>query len=197
MDRRRNSHAPLVTLPLAWKTHEWKDVPGQTTLGFHRTALHLKPHHSSSAMGGHSRHHTSGHGQDQQALADHGCCHRPRPSDRASFAAELGPIAGAIGRALLYMTIVHLARKSLKPEITMTPHKGIMESLALALAVGLPLFATDQLLIQIALLPLLRLPVLLAVFTTSYLILSRYCLSPEVILMRFHSQLFALPARLT
>ncbi len=90
-----------------------------------------------------------------------------------SFATDLGPVAGAIGRALLYVTVVYLARKSLKAEITITPHKGIMASLTLALAVGLPLFATDQLLIQISLLPLLRLPVLLAVFTTSYLILSR------------------------
>ena len=90
-----------------------------------------------------------------------------------SLATDLGPVAGAIGRALLYLTVVYLARKSLKAEITMASHEGIMEGLGLALGVGLPLFATDQLLIQLSLLPLLRLPVLLAVFTTGYLILSR------------------------
>jgi len=90
-----------------------------------------------------------------------------------SLATDLGAIAGAIGRALFYVTVVYLARKSLKPEITTIPHEGIMESLALALGVGLPLFATDQLLIRISLLPLFRLPALLAVFTTSYLIFSR------------------------
>ena len=89
------------------------------------------------------------------------------------FATNLGPVAGAIGRAFLYVTVVYLAWKSLKPEIATIPHDGIMASLALALGVGLPLFTTDQLLIQLSLLPLFRLPALLAVFTISYLILSR------------------------
>ena len=89
-------------------------------------------------------------------------------------ARALGPTAGALGRALLYLTTVLLAYRILRPTVRVSPTRGFRKAAALAIGVGLPLLAADQFLIQFSnVTALFRLPVLLAVFTASFLVVSR------------------------
>ncbi len=86
----------------------------------------------------------------------------------------LGPLAGALGRALLYITSVYLAQRALRGEISVQAHSGTRPALALALGVSLPLLATDQLLISyFGLRAIFRLPILLGVFSGSFLAVAR------------------------
>ena len=60
-------------------------------------------------------------------------------------ALPLGTLAGALGRALLSLLIVLLARRSLHREISTHVNSAISKALPLAAGVALPLFVLDQL----------------------------------------------------
>jgi O-antigen/teichoic acid export membrane protein len=90
------------------------------------------------------------------------------------FAPVLTTTAGAIGRTLLYGSTVYLSYRVLRSEVRTQPFQGFPKALALALGVGLPMFVANQVFIDyLPLRPLLRLPVLLAVFGGLYLGISR------------------------
>ncbi len=91
----------------------------------------------------------------------------------SSMARLLGPTAGALGRALLYATTVLLSQRILSPTVRVSPFRGFRKATMLAVGVGLPLFAIDQVLIVFSVSAVLRLPVSLAVFTASFLAVSR------------------------
>ncbi len=86
----------------------------------------------------------------------------------------LGPTAGALGRGLLYFTTVLLCYRALRSTVHINPISGIREASLLAAGVGLPLLVVDQVLAQVTgVTALLRLPVLLVVFTGSFLAVGR------------------------
>ncbi len=91
----------------------------------------------------------------------------------STMARLLGPTAGASGRALLYATTVLLSQRILRPAVKVSPFRGFRKATMLAVSVGLPLFAMDQILITLNVTALLRLPVLLAVFLGSFVAVSR------------------------
>lgn len=92
----------------------------------------------------------------------------------ALTARMLGPAAGALGRALLYATTVLLSHRFLRPIVHVQAFSGFRHATILALGVGVPLFLTDQLLTSLlSFTSVLRLPVLLAVFATAFLSVSR------------------------
>ncbi len=92
----------------------------------------------------------------------------------ALVARTLGPTAGALGRGLLYLTMVLLSYKTLRPEVHVSPARGFQKATILGLGVSIPLFLIDQALTRIiGLTALLHLPILLLVFTISFLAVSR------------------------
>lgn len=92
----------------------------------------------------------------------------------ALTARMLGPTAGALGRALLYVTAVALSHRFLRPIVHVQAFTGFRHATIIALGVGASLFLTDQLLTSfLNMTALLRLPVLLAVFATAFLSVSR------------------------
>lgn len=115
----------------------------------------------------------------------------------AWFAAPiLGTTAGAIGRALLYGSTVYMSYMVLLPNIKTQPFKGFVKALTLACGVGLPLFIANQLFISFTIIrPLLRLPVLVAIFVGGFLAISRqarvfragdFALLKDVLPHRYH-----------
>jgi O-antigen/teichoic acid export membrane protein len=92
----------------------------------------------------------------------------------ALTARMLGPAAGALGRALLYTTSVVMSHRFLRPIAHAQPFSGFRHATLLALGVGVPLLLADQLLTSLlSFTAILRLPVLLAVFTAAFLSVSR------------------------
>jgi O-antigen/teichoic acid export membrane protein len=90
------------------------------------------------------------------------------------FAPVLTTTAGAIGRTLLYVSTVYLSYRVLRKETKAQPFHGFLKALALALGVGVPMFVANQVFIDyLPLRPLLRLPILLAIFGGFYLGISR------------------------
>ncbi len=86
----------------------------------------------------------------------------------------LGTTAGAIGRALLYGSTVYLAYRALLPEVKTQPFNGFAKAGILALGVALPLFVTNQLFLAYTMVrPLVKLPVLLAIFVGAFVGVSR------------------------
>jgi len=86
----------------------------------------------------------------------------------------LGTTAGAIGRTLLYASTVYLSYRVLLPEVRTHPFQGFAKALILALGVGVPLFVTNELFLTYTTVrPLLKLPILLAIFAGAFLALSR------------------------
>ncbi len=86
----------------------------------------------------------------------------------------IGTTAGAIGRTLLYGSTVYLSYKALLPEVKTHPFQGFVKAFALALGVAIPLFVTNELFLTYTTVrPLLKLPILLAVFAGAFLALSR------------------------
>src|SRR6266699_1221574 len=86
----------------------------------------------------------------------------------------LGTTAGAIGRALLAVTVVFLAWVSLRAILRTTVTKGLSKALILALFSAGPLIFVDNFLtFSFRLPPILRLPVLLAIFATCFVMTSR------------------------
>lgn len=111
----------------------------------------------------------------------------------------LGTTAGAIGRALLYGSTVYLSYRVLLPNIKTQPFGGFAKALTLALGGGVPLFVTNQLLMSYTTIrPLLRLPVLLAIFAGTFLAVSRqfrvfkpgdFAILKDVLPRRYHAYL--------
>jgi len=92
----------------------------------------------------------------------------------ALLAKTLGTTAGAIGRVILGLSIFFLAYRSLRPAVDVPVGHGLFKAVLLAIGTSIPLLVTDQVMVQrLTLGPLLRLPVILAVFATSFLIISR------------------------
>jgi O-antigen/teichoic acid export membrane protein len=86
----------------------------------------------------------------------------------------LGTIAGAIGRALLAVTAAFLAWVSLRSILHTPVTKGLWKALLLALFSAGPLIFVDNFLtFSFHLPPILRLPMLLAIFATCFVITSR------------------------
>ncbi len=90
------------------------------------------------------------------------------------FGRTLGTTAGAIGRAILAITTLLLAVKALRKKLDVPIRRGLSKALLLALGISIPLALADQLLTHtIPIQPLLRLPILLTLFTASLSLLSR------------------------
>jgi O-antigen/teichoic acid export membrane protein len=115
------------------------------------------------------------------------------------LAPPLGTLAGAIGRALLYSSTVYLSYRILRPTMKTRPLSGFGKAVLLALGVGLPLFGANQLFVTYTTVrPLFRLPVLLAIFTGTFLGVSRrfhvfhagdFALLKDVLPRRYHEAL--------
>ena len=89
-------------------------------------------------------------------------------------ARTLGSVGGALGRALLALATVLLARHALGPTISGLAYRGLLKSILLACSIGIPLAIGDQLLIRVVQMSaILRLPILLAVFSFSSLVVGR------------------------
>jgi hypothetical protein len=110
-------------------------------------------------------------------------------------ALPLGTVAGAIGRALLSILIVALARFTLRHEISTHVNSALSKAMPLAIGVALPLLALDQFfLVSHPFRPIFQLIVLFGLFVVLYGGISRQ-------LRVFHHGDFAmlhdvLPARL-
>jgi O-antigen/teichoic acid export membrane protein len=90
------------------------------------------------------------------------------------LAPTLGTTAGAIGRGLLFGITVLLSYKVLLPEVKTQPLHGFLKATILALGIGLPLFAVNQLFLTYTTVrPLFKLPVLLVVFVGALVGVSR------------------------
>ena len=84
-------------------------------------------------------------------------------------AVPLGTLAGAIGRALLSISIVALARFSLRHEVSTHIDSALSKALPLAGAVGLPLLALDQFfLVFHPVRPIFQLVILFGLFVILY-----------------------------
>jgi O-antigen/teichoic acid export membrane protein len=89
-------------------------------------------------------------------------------------ASALGTTAGAIGRALLAVSMLALAWLSLRGILHAPVMKGLSKALILAFFSGAPLILVDNsLTLSLHLAPVVRLPALVAVFTISFLTASR------------------------
>jgi len=92
----------------------------------------------------------------------------------ALLAKTLGTTAGAIGRLILGLSIFLLAFRSLRPTLYAPVTQGLFNAILLAVGTAVPLLLTDQFMTQQLLIrPLLRLPIILIVFTASFLVISR------------------------
>src|SRR5437899_10133941 len=91
------------------------------------------------------------------------------------FAAlPLGTLSGAIGRALLSILIVSLARFSLRHEVSTHIDSAMSKAIPLAAGVGLPLLALDQFFLMYhPFRPIFQLIVLFGLFVVLYGGLSR------------------------
>jgi O-antigen/teichoic acid export membrane protein len=89
-------------------------------------------------------------------------------------APALGTTAGAVGRALLTISMSFLAWLSLRSILEAPVTKGLSKALVLALSSAAPLVIVDNVLtLSLHLTPIVRLPVLLAVFAICFLSSSR------------------------
>jgi len=86
------------------------------------------------------------------------------------FAAlPIGTLSGAIGRALLSILIVALARFSLRREVSTHIDSALSKAIPLAAGVGLPLLALDQsFLMYHPVRPIFQLVILLGLFVLLY-----------------------------
>src|SRR5207253_3186543 len=86
------------------------------------------------------------------------------------FAAlPLGTLSGAIGRALLSILIVALARFSLRHEVSTHIDSALSKAIPLAAGVGLPLLALDQFFLQYhPIRPVFQLVILFGLFAVLY-----------------------------
>ncbi len=92
----------------------------------------------------------------------------------ALTATSLGITGGALGRGALAIATVLLSMRALGPRLSRSTGQGLLKGTLLALGVSLPLVICDQLLIRVAdLEAIFRLPILLAVFVSAFLIMSR------------------------
>ncbi len=89
-------------------------------------------------------------------------------------AQALGTTAGAIGRALLAVSTLILAWRSLRPVLSVPITTGLSRAVALAFSSSIPLAVTDRILIlTFSLSAVLRVLVLLGVFAFGFLVASR------------------------
>jgi O-antigen/teichoic acid export membrane protein len=89
-------------------------------------------------------------------------------------ATALGTTAGAIGRALMAISMTFLSWLSLRTILHAPVTKGLSKALVVALCSAAPLILVDNLLtLSVHMAPVLRLPTLLAVFTSCFLAASR------------------------
>lgn len=87
---------------------------------------------------------------------------------------SLGTLAGAIGRVLLSLLIVLLARFSLRHSYQTHVFSAIGKALPLAVGVALPLFVLDQLFLMYhPIRPIFQLVILFGIFVTAYGAISR------------------------
>lgn len=90
---------------------------------------------------------------------------------------QIGTQAGAIGRALLAISIVLLANRSLRRTISTHTLAGMRKSIGLATGVGVPLLALDQFFLRVSSFGLgasLQLLMLLGLFVLSFGLSSRF-----------------------
>jgi len=84
-------------------------------------------------------------------------------------ALPIGTLAGAVGRALLSILIVSLARFSLRHEVSTHIDSSLSKAIPLAAGVGLPLLALDQFFLMVhPIRPVFQLVVLFALFVVLY-----------------------------
>src|SRR5207247_7526733 len=89
-------------------------------------------------------------------------------------ASALGTTAGAIGRALLAVAMMLLAWLSLRRVLHTPVGQGLSKALALTILTAIPLVVVDMILTgNFRLVPLFRIPLLLAVFVACFLAASR------------------------
>ncbi len=92
----------------------------------------------------------------------------------ALAARTLGTTAGAAGRIVLAGSTLLLAWQSLRPIISTPVSQGIYRAILLAMGTALPLALADQFMSHtLAFTPIMRLPAILALFATSFLVVSR------------------------
>lgn len=90
---------------------------------------------------------------------------------------QVGTLAGALGRAVLAISIVLLANRSLRHTISLHTLAGMGKSIRLAIGVGFPLLVIDQLFLRVTSFGLgtsLQLLILLGVFVLSFGLVSRF-----------------------
>jgi O-antigen/teichoic acid export membrane protein len=90
---------------------------------------------------------------------------------------QIGTLAGAVGRALLAISIVLLANRSLRGTISVHNLAGMGKSISLAIGVGVPLLVIDQFFLRVTSFGLgtsFQLLVLLGVFVLSFGLVSRF-----------------------
>ncbi len=92
-------------------------------------------------------------------------------------AESIGPLAGAVGRALLAISIVILARRSLHHTLSTHTTAAMSKAIPLAAGVALPLLLLDQFFLlyyhPIWLRPIFQLVILLVMFVITFAVLSR------------------------
>src|SRR6266567_3363720 len=112
----------------------------------------------------------------------------------------VGTLGGALGRTILSIGTVFLARRSMGPSVKTHSENALPIALLLAIGVGIPLAIADYLLIG-HLSPFRRLPILLGVFALAFLAISRtfkifrasdFAILKDAMPHRFHPQLRAI-----
>ncbi len=111
------------------------------------------------------------------------------------IAPYLSAVGAAFGRVVLYGTTVYLSYRSLRGEVRTDPFKGFRRPVILTTGVAVPLFLTDEGLNFLGFRPLLRIPLLLIVLVSAFLIVSRtfrifhggdFAMLKEILPKRFH-----------
>jgi O-antigen/teichoic acid export membrane protein len=112
----------------------------------------------------------------------------------------VGTLGGALGRTILSIGTVIMARRSMGPSVKTHSENALPIALLLAIGVGIPLAISDYLLIG-HLSPFRRLPILLGVFALAFLAISRtfkifrasdFAILKDAMPHRFHPQLRAI-----
>lgn len=91
-------------------------------------------------------------------------------------AIPLGTLAGALGRGVLALSIVVLARRSLHRTVTAHSNAAMFKAIPLAAAVAIPIFVVDLYFLAyrpLGLRPILQLLILLGIFAATYVVASR------------------------
>jgi len=112
----------------------------------------------------------------------------------------VGTLGGALGRTILSIGTVIMARRSMGPSVKTHSENALPIALLLAIGVGVPLAIADYLLIG-HLSPFRRLPILVVVFVLAFLAISRtlkifrasdFAILKDALPHRFHPQLRAI-----